>query len=271
MTAIVDSHTHLLPERLAQAIRAFFDRHMPPGLAYPADNRTVLDRHHADGIEAVWTLPYAHKPGMADGLNAQVLALARALADHPVEVVAGCTAHVGDDDPGGILARAVDAGARVAKLHCSVGDFDADDERLDPVWALAARRSLPVVVHLGHAVSGHTEHDELEPVAVVARRHPECPIIIAHAGHRAHRRALELLEQHPNLHADLTPVVVDPVPVEADQALDHHQRLLFGSDAPNTAIPAGALLARVRDWALPARAEADILGGNARRLVAAVR
>lgn len=271
MTAVVDSHTHLLPERLAQAIRVFFDRHMPPGLAYPADNRAVLDRHLADGIDSVWTLPYAHKPHMADELNADMLALARDLADHPVQVVVGCTAHVGDDDPGGIVDRAVDAGARVAKLHCSVGDFEADDPRLDSFWAVAARRSVPVVVHLGHAVSGHTDSAELKPVAAVARRHPECPIVIAHTGHRAHVRALELLEQHPNLHADLTPVVVDPVPVEADRARGHSGRLLFGTDAPNTAIPAAALLERVRAWHLPPEAEAAILGGNARRLVAQVR
>lgn len=265
---IVDSHTHLLPIRLASAIRRFFEQHMPGGLRYPLDARQVLDRHAADGISAVWTLPYAHKPGMAAQLNADVAALGRDLADHPVAVVVGCTAHAADDDPGGIVAAAADEGARVVKLHCSVGGFAADDPRLDPLWAVAAERALPVVVHAGHAVSGHTEPDELGPVDRVAARHPGCRLVLAHAGHRAHREALALLDRHPNLHADLTPVVDDPVPITADEVLARPGRLLFGTDAPNTAVAAAELLATIRSWRLPADVEADVLGGTARRLIA---
>jgi uncharacterized protein len=264
---IVDSHTHLLPDRLAQAIRRFFDQHMPGGLQYPLDHRTILDRHAADGVTAVWTLPYAHKPGMAIELNQAMLDLGRRLEDHPVGVVVGCTVHPADQDPGGVVAAAADAGARVCKLHCSVGDFQADDPRLRPVWDAAAERSMPVVVHAGHAVSGHTEADELAPIDRVAARHPDCVVIIAHAGHRASAAALALLDRHPNLYADLTPVVAEPVPLRPADVVARADRLLFGSDAPNTAVTAGALLAHVRSWQLPADVEAAILGGNARRLV----
>lgn len=266
--SVVDSHTHLLPERLGQAIRRFFDQHMPGGLQYPLDHRTVLDRHAADGIGTVWTLPYAHKPDMAVDLNSAMVHLGRDLADHPVEVVVGCTAHVGDDDPGGLVVAAAEAGARICKLHCSVGDFEADDRRLDPVYEAATRLGLPVVIHLGHAVSGHTEAEELAPVDRVAERHPGCTLIIAHAGHRAHHVALSLLDRHPNLYADLTPVVDEPVPVTGAEVLARPDRFLFGSDAPNTAIDAGSLLTRVRSWGLPADVEAAVLGGNARRLLA---
>ena len=265
---VVDSHTHLLPVRLAAAIRRFFEQHMPGELQYPVEPRRVLDRHAADGITTVWTLPYAHKAGMAVELNADMAALGRDLAGHQVDVVLGCTVHAADRDPGGIVAAAADDGARVVKLHCSVGDFAADDPRLDPVWVTAVERDLPVVVHAGHAVSGHTERDELGPIDRVAARHPGCRIILAHAGHRAHREALALLDRHPNLHADLTPVVDDPVPITADEVLARPGKLLFGSDAPNTAVSAADLLARVRAWRLPADVEADVLGGTARRLVA---
>jgi uncharacterized protein len=271
VTGFVDSHTHLLPDRLAGAIRAYFERHLSSALAYPVDHRAVLDRHRADGVTTVWTLPYAHKPDMSDELNRAVLALAGDLADHPVEVVAGCTAHVGDPRTGDTVARAVDAGARVVKLHCSVGGYDADDPRLDPVWSVAAARSVPVVVHLGHATSGHTEADEVDAIEMVATRHPDCPVVLAHAGHRAHRRALGVMARHDNVYADLTPVVHDPVPVTRDEAHAHHRRLLFGTDAPNTAVRAADVLGAIRRWRLPPEGEAAILGGNARRLVAAVR
>lgn len=265
---IVDSHTHLLPDRLARAIRSFFDEHLPGVMAYDLDHRAVLDRHAADGITAVWSLPYAHKPGMADDLNRAMVEQSAALADHAVEVVPGCTAHAGDDDPGAIIERAAGLGARVVKLHCSVGDYEPDDPRLDPVWRVAGERGLPVVVHAGHGVSGHTEGPELAPLAAVAERHPDTVVIVAHAGHRAHRRALDLLDRFPNVHADLTPVVTESVPLDRDEVLANADRLLFGTDAPNTAIPAAEQLAHVRAWRLPPEVEAAVLGGNAHRLVA---
>jgi hypothetical protein len=36
--AIVDAHTHLLPGRLAEKVRAFFDANMDGDLAYPLDH-----------------------------------------------------------------------------------------------------------------------------------------------------------------------------------------------------------------------------------------
>lgn len=267
MSGVVDAHTHLLPERLARAIRAYFDRHHPSVFLYPLDHRTVLDRLAADGIDMVWTLPYAHKPGMAEQLNASMWEVAAEVADHPVDVVVGCTAHPGDDDPGGIVARAADGGAKVCKLHCSVGDYEPDDPRLNSVWSTAAERRMPVVLHAGHAVSGHTDEAELEPVSRVAERHPDCRIIIAHAGHRAERAALALLDRHPNVHIDLTPVISDLVPLSADDVVARGDRVLFGSDAPNTSITAGAAVAHVRQWQLPGEVEEMVLGGNARRLL----
>jgi hypothetical protein len=96
---IVDAHTHLLPDRLARKIRAFFGEHQTSAFAYELDHTAVLDRHHADGITAVWNLPYAHKADIASGLNDAMLEISTALATHPVEVIAGCTVHPGDADP----------------------------------------------------------------------------------------------------------------------------------------------------------------------------
>ena len=66
------------------------------------------------------------------------------------------------------------------KLHCSVGHYEADDPRLDGVWALAARRGVPVVVHAGHATDGRTSGHEVAPIDRVAARHPGVALIIAH-------------------------------------------------------------------------------------------
>jgi uncharacterized protein len=269
---VVDAHVHLLPPRLQAAIRGFFEARGFPSsrFVYPADPGQAGDRLAAEGITQAWTLPYARRPGTAAGLNESLAALVAGLRSGPIRLTGGCTVHPGDRDPVAVVRHAVeDLGLRVLKLHCSVGDYQPDDPRLDPVWEYAAQIALPVVLHAGHAADGHTEAGELQPVAEVARRHPGARMIIAHCGHQAAAAALGLVAAHPGVHADLTPVIHDPVPIDPGQLAGLAGKLLFGSDAPNTGLTASQLLGRLA--ALPEPARAAITGGTARRLLSEVR
>lgn len=270
---IIDAHVHLLPGRLGEKVRQFFlQGFRPEELAYPTDHAVILERLAAEGVEEVWHLPYVHKPGLATGVNEAATATAAAAADGPVRVVAGASVHPADDDPLAVVRAAVEGGgARVLKLHCSVGDHDADDARLDPVWTYASTIRLPVVVHVGHSVSGQTEGDELHPIARVAARHPDAVIILAHCAMPAVDAAVALMDAHPNVHADLTPVVRDPVVVPAEAAERLSGRLLLGSDAPNTPITSLQVRAGVEALGLSPAAEAAIIGGTARRLQEQIR
>ena len=87
-----------------------------------------------------------------------------------------------------------------------------DDRRLDPVWEYVAAMALPVVLHAGHAADGHTEAAELAPVEAVARPPGGAHSSSRHCGHAASDVALRLVAEHPGLHADLTPVLHQPVP-----------------------------------------------------------
>ncbi len=271
----VDAHVHLLPPRLQAAIRGFFSaRGFPSGrFAYPADPAETCDRLAAEGITEAWSLPYARRPDSAAGLNR---AMARFAAAHPagsaIRVIGGCTVHPADRHPAGLVRTAVeDLGLRVLKLHCSVGDFTPDDRRLDPVWEYASAVALPVVLHAGHAPDGQTEAAELGPVGTVARRHPEARIIIAHCGHAASDVALRLVAEHPCVHADLTPVLRQPVRPAPAALAAVVGKVLFGSDAPNTGLTVSSLLAGLADSGLSEADRAAITGGTARRLIAAVR
>ena len=276
---VVDAHTHLLPPRLQAAIRDFFFARGFPGdgFAYPADPAEACDRLAAEGITEAWSLPYARRPGSAAELNASMARFAAAHTDGAaVTVIGGCTVHPADDRPAGLVRAAVeDLGLRVLKLHCSVGGFAADDRRLDPVWEYVSAVALPVVLHAGHAPDGHTEAAELAPVAAVARRHPDARIIIAHCGHAASSAALRLVAEHPGLHADLTPVLHQPVRPDPAALAAVAGKVLFGSDAPNTGLSVPSLLAGLAgadgDGGLTAADRAAITGGTAQRLIAAVR
>ncbi|WP_108665457.1 amidohydrolase family protein [Euzebya rosea] len=264
---LVDTHVHLLPDRLAQAIRRVFRDMGMDRFAYPLDPADVLRQHVADGFSTVWTLPYAHQPGMAARLNADVAALARMVTTDRTLVVPGMTVHPADDDPAADVEAGHDGGARVLKLHCSVGRYTPDDPRLAGALSVAGERNVPVVVHAGHAVSGRTDADELEALSTACARHPDTTFVIAHCAQPATARSLELLARHANAMADLTPVVVDLVDLDPAQLEAHHDRLLLGTDAPNTAVPARRVLDWLDDAGLSADARAAITGGNARRLV----
>jgi uncharacterized protein len=73
--------------------------------------------------------------------------------------------------------RCLDAGARGIKLHPRAQRFTATDERLAPVFELAAERRVPILIHGGRG---------LPPIAEGLRalvdRYPGATLIIAHAG-----------------------------------------------------------------------------------------
>ena len=65
---VTDSHVHLLPGRLGEKVRAFFGE-AGDSLVYDIDHDSVLGALAAEGVDEVWHLPYAHKAGIAEGLN----------------------------------------------------------------------------------------------------------------------------------------------------------------------------------------------------------
>ena len=265
----VDSHTHVLPARLASKIRGFFESSgmvsasatptsccsVPSDtipLVYPIDGPKLLSILISESAPhtfapAIWTLPYAHRADMSLALNASVLDLARELTlagEGKMRVLPGLTVHPGDGEAGGLKAEevlevAVQAGAKVAKLHCSVGEYSVMDVRLECVlssllsWmeltlsqAVLATRGGPSTpcsdprwnFHYGNnGISGTRRHfDPLRRLPLCPhhpRSVPSSPFFFhtnpptAHAGHPSTYRALELTRLHPNLHLDTTPVI----------------------------------------------------------------
>lgn len=269
---IVDSHIHLLPGRLGEKVRAYFEERLGGGLAYPADHGVVRERLAAEGVTHAWSLPYAHKAGIAEGLNEASAVTVAASAGGPLRVIGGATVHPDDPRPDVDIRHAVEVlGLRVAKLHCSVGDYECTDARLDGFWTYVSDHRVPVVVHAGHATSGFTDAGELAAVDLVARRFPEARVIIAHCGLRAVDEALDIVAAHAHVYADLTPVVREPVAIPPERAGALARRLLFGSDAPNVARTVTEGLAELESWPIPPGARQAIRADNALRLLDEVR
>jgi predicted TIM-barrel fold metal-dependent hydrolase len=260
---LVDAHTHLLPDRLGAKIRRVLEAYMGPSLAYPYPVAEARAAIVAAGVERCWSLPYAHKPGMASALNRW---MAEAFRDDPV-VVPGATLHPADDVVAVLDEALGELGLPLLKLHCSVGDFEPDDGRLDPLWRRVSDGGQPVVIHAGHAVNGLTSAGEVECVGRVARRWPDARIILAHCGLPAVDTALALLRTTRTLYADLTGVGPYVTAISSETIAGLEGRLLFGSDAPSAWIRIEDATAHVRALWLEPAAEHAILGENALRLL----
>ncbi len=73
--------------------------------------------------------------------------------------------------------RCLDRGARGIKLHPRAQSFLLNDERLDPIFALAAERKVPILIHGGRGLPPIADG-----LARLLERHEDAQLIIAHAG-----------------------------------------------------------------------------------------
>jgi predicted TIM-barrel fold metal-dependent hydrolase len=148
--------------------------------------------------------------------------------------------------------RSLDLGARGIKLHPRAQRFHLDDNRLAPVFALAAERGVPILIHGGRGLPPIAEH-----LKQLVESYPEAQLIIAHAGIADLARLSEAFGGHPGVFFDTS--VWSPLDL-----LDMFQRIspeqvLYASDYPygqqpgslfivlRTAVVAGLAEEQVRD------------------------
>ncbi len=215
-------------------------RAWPITYRWPQDQR--LAHLRSLGVRAFPTLLYAHKPQMAAALNDGCRDLAReqAAAGHD-DVVHSATLF---PEPGvaTYVARALDEGARVVKVHVQVGGFDPRDPLLDPVWGLLAEAGTPVVVHTGDGPTPGAFTGP-GPFGEVLAAHPRLTAVIAHMGMPGYADFLDLALAHPRVHLDTTMVFVDffggrraqtALARElAPRLADLQDRVVLGTDFPN--------------------------------------
>jgi hypothetical protein len=234
----IDVHVHAMPDRLQQAVWAYFDSAGPLlGRPWPVRYRTDLAERTARlrgfGVIGFPSLLYPHKPGMAAALNSWAAQFAAATP--------GClqtATFFAEPSAAADVASAIESGARVFKAHVQVGGYDPRDADLDAVWGLLAEADVPVVVHCG---SGPVPTAFTGPAvfAEVMARHPRLPAVVAHLGMPDFAEFFDLVEKYPRMRLDTTTVftafsdAVWPFPAGArSRLLDLGDRIMFGSDFP---------------------------------------
>lgn len=233
--SIVDSHVHLLPDRVLSAIHEWFQREV--GWTVPdVTGEEICD--YLNGFDGAVCFPYAHKPGVARSMN-QLVAKKIESLDH---VVGLATVHADDTDPKSVVRDGLNAGLTGIKLHCPVQEFPPSDQRLDPVYELAVERDLPVIIH----ASSHPFYrasDLVVPAATedVLERFPSLRLCVPHLGLFETDAFLNLADQYENVMFDTAVAVGDQVhdligvregEMPIDRLREYTDRIMFGTDYP---------------------------------------
>jgi predicted TIM-barrel fold metal-dependent hydrolase len=266
---VIDAHVHLFPDRLFEAVWRWFDRYGWP-IRYKIHTPAVVAFLLSRGVRRIVALHYAHKPGIARGLNRFVAEIAAA----EPRVIGLATVLPGEPGDVAILEEAFAAGLAGVKLHCHVQCFAPDDEVARPVYELCAREGKPVVIHAGRQpASRHYRCDPLalcspERVERVLLEHPRLRLCVPHLGVDQFDEYERLLARYDNLWLDTTMAVSDYFPWKAPVRLVsmRPERILYGTDFPNLPYAWDREIKKLAAMGLREEALAQVLGGTAAAL-----
>lgn len=162
------------------------------------------------------------------------------------------------------IDRAVSLGLSGIKLHPDFQKFDIDDEKVFPLYRAAAKRGLPILMHMGDK-----RYDASSPkkLAAVMKKIPDLTVIAAHfGGFQRWQEAHDLLTPSDRLWFDTSSSTMF---VSRDYALSMFDkfgidRFMFGTDFPLW--NAAEELERVRALGLSDAEYEKLFAGNFMRL-----
>lgn len=274
---VVDAHVHLprtegMRPELVDLLRrhpAFQDLDV-----LGRDPQRFLSHLDGEGIRQAWIITYNAPRTMGYG-RPEAEAVWDFCATDPERLVAVGGYDLSDGDPGRAVEEMAAAGVRVLKLHPVHQHLPPDDGRLAGLYDAAQERRMPVLVHTGPSVfpGADNAYADPAPLAHVAARWPDLPLVIAHGG-RPDRtgQALRVLREHPNTWLDLSGCPPGRLRDYFGDLEPLAPRTLWGSDWPGPRVPGmGANVEAFRALGLSEAAERAILHDNATGLLERVR
>lgn len=234
---IIDFHVHLFPDKLFDALWATFATHYQWDVIHKIYSRECVAHLHRNDVSPVVYSNYAHKKGIADGLNRWNLSL---LDEYP-DLYCFAAFHP-DDDNCLELAEQVLAHPRVLgfKLQFLVQHFYPGDERLFPLYELVIERNKRILFHIGTGPVGN-QYVGMKNFTPVLKRYPELPANVAHMGAFEYQAFMDLLDDHPQIYLDTAFTFFKNIDMgfnlDGSYLERYKDRIVYGSDFPNLILP----------------------------------
>src|SRR3569833_1257721 len=158
-------------------------------------------------------------------------------------------------------ARCLDRGARGLELHPQAQKFMLNDERLAPVFAIAAERRVPILIHAGRGLPPIADH-----LARLVEQYPQATLILAHAGIADLSGLAGHFAGTKGVFFDTS--VWSPVDLLSFYRLVPPEQIVYASDYPYGLQPQSLLnsLRTARSAGLSEAQIRELLAGNANRI-----
>ena len=157
--------------------------------------------------------------------------------------------------------RCLDRGARGIKLHPRAQRFMLNDERLAPIFEIAADRRVPILIHGGRGLPPIADH-----LRRLVERYPAAQLIIAHAGIADLNALAACFGGKAGVFFDTS--VWSPVDLLDFFSRISPEQVLYASDYPYGQQPSSLLIAlrTAKVAGLDESQLRDMLAGNANRI-----
>jgi predicted TIM-barrel fold metal-dependent hydrolase len=227
---IIDFHTHIFPDALAErAINALM-AHSPEAHAYTDGTLAGLKKSMKQaGITSAVLLPIATKPSQVTTINRSYADLIAA------DAIPFGTLHPGADTFIDDIALLVSSGIKGVKFHPEYQDFYISEPRYFPIYDALQSSGLVVVFHAGKDPGPFSCDHALPPAFIeIHKNFPRLKIVAAHMG------GWKLWPDVEKYIIDL-PIYFDTSAVRESMSLSEFARLvrkhgtdrvLFGTDSP---------------------------------------
>jgi hypothetical protein len=170
------------------------------------------------------------------------------------------------EDPVGEATRCLDRGARGIKLHPRAQRFLLNDERLAPIFELAAERRVPILIHGGRGLPPIADH-----LKRLIEANPDAQLIIAHGGIADLAALCDAFSGRAGVFFDTS--VWSPIDLLDFFSRVAPEQVVYASDYPYGQQPSSFLIAirTAQAAGFDEREIAEMLGRTAARIAAGER
>ena len=246
---VTDFHIHIQPWRqlkpaVMDTMRRGKEKHFAFLLELMDDPRLLLSIMDEQGIDRVGMVNYPSPAIMGFGDDTNEFAARYAEANPARLLPYGGVDPVTTNDAAGGVARLLELGIRVLKLHPPHQAFAANDytrglESLGTIYRMCEDRGLPVLVHTGTSIfpgarSKYGNPMELDDVAI---DFPDLRLIMAHGGRPLYmKEAFFILRRHRHVWLDLSGIPPRSLLEYFPRVAEIEHQLLWGTDWPSPGV-----------------------------------
>jgi|SRR5208283_1034561 len=234
---IIDFHVHLFPDKLFDAIWDSFAKIYNWNIIHRYYYEGCIARLRQAGVGTIVYSNYAHRAGIAEGLNRWNIKILEEYED----LYCFAAYHPDDDNALEMAQRLLENPKIIGfKLQLLVQNIYPSDERLFPLYEMVIKKNKHILFHTGTGPVAN-KFVGLEPFLKVVKKYPELPATVAHMGAHEYTGFIGLLDRYPRLYLDTAFCFMSPpyagYNLGPDYLEKYKSRILYGSDYPNLIMP----------------------------------